>query len=133
MVSPLVVSKTVLYPHTKLTLREDGVIELICGDDVHYRRTHIEEINKGLDQLAGDKRVPLLVLVGIQSSISKDGREYAASEESTKYSVAEAYVIRNVAQRIVGNFYIRMDKPPVPTRLFTSKDEAEKWLGKFKP
>lgn len=102
-----------------------------CGEDTHYRRSHIEELNNALERLVGKNRHPMLILVGKHSSISKDGREFAATEESTRFSLAEAYVIRNVAQRIVGNFYIRMDKPPVPTRLFTDPALAEKWLAKF--
>ncbi|MCC7303206.1 MAG: hypothetical protein IT233_11250 [Bacteroidia bacterium] len=124
-------SNSVLLAHTKLTLRADGVVEIVCGDEVHYKRTHVEELNSGLEQLLGNSKACLLVLVGKHTSISKDGREYSATPEATRFSIAEAYVLQNMAQRIVGNFYIRMDKPPVPTRMFSHTNEAEKWFKKF--
>jgi hypothetical protein len=33
-----------------------------------------------------------------------------------------------MATRIAGNFYIRFNKPPKPTRIFTNPEDAKSWL-----
>jgi hypothetical protein len=34
---------------------------------------------------------------------------------------------------VLGNFYLGLNKPLVPTRLFTSEEEAQAWLRSFLP
>jgi hypothetical protein len=45
--------------------------------------------------------------------------------------VADAFVIDSLAQRILGNFYLKFNKPQFPTRFFNSKEEALIWLEAF--
>lgn len=37
-------------------------------------------------------------------------------------------VATNPVGRMVGNFFIRLTRPPYPTRLFSGRDEAAAWL-----
>lgn len=56
-----------------------------------------------------------------------------ATDESTQFSIVEAYVISSLAHKILGNFYMRMNKPSVPTRFFTEIKIAEEWLNTYRP
>lgn len=114
--------------HSKLILRSDNVLELICDDDTIYDVTIIKQVAVETGKLTGGKKCMQLTIAGKYSTISKEGREYAATEEAVEFTIAEAYVIQSLAQRILGNFYLKFNKPKVPTRLFTDKDKAEKWL-----
>jgi hypothetical protein len=44
---------------------------------------------------------------------------------------ADAFVIYSLPQKLVGNFYLKVNKPPVPTRFFKTPEEAIRWLRKF--
>lgn len=61
-------------------------------------------------------------------NISKEARELAAGKEMAKNSCAMAIMIDNIALRIFGNFYIKVNKPQRPTKLFTDRNEAIQWL-----
>ena len=43
--------------------------------------------------------------------------------------LAEAFVVNGLGTRLIVNFYMKFNKPPNPTRLFTSIEEAEQWLS----
>ena len=121
------------FTHTTIFKREDGIIEVQCGDDVNYQISHFKEMNDLSAELCEYKPQLILFKVGNYTTISNEAREYGATAEATKYSIAEAYVIRSLPQKIVANFYIRVDKPNVPTKFFNNEYEAVEWLNEFRP
>jgi hypothetical protein len=42
--------------------------------------------------------------------------------------MAFAILIDSSVSRVVGNFFLGINKPAVPTKLFTNEKEAVKWL-----
>ncbi len=60
--------------------------------------------------------------------ISSEARKYGSSPEIQQYLIAQAVLVNSLATRIAGNFYIRFNKPPKPTRIFTNEDDALSWL-----
>lgn len=70
------------------------------------------------------------VLIDLRSNpvISKEARDFAASQKTFIYISAFAIVANDLSMRLVGNFFIHFHKPDQPTRIFTDKDEARKWL-----
>ena len=57
-------------------------------------------------------------------SITTEARELAASKEMAKESCGMAIMMDNIAMRIFANFYMKVNKPLRPTKLFTDKKEA---------
>lgn len=117
--------------HSLIILRDDGIIELNTNDDHTYTIEDVKENVKAFGELTGNKKAPVLIIGGSFSSVTNETREFMATEESLKYSKAEAFLITSLAQKILVNFYIKFNKPLVPTRVFNDKIEAEKWLKSF--
>ena len=55
-----------------------------------------------------------------------------SSLEATKYLTAAALIIANPVSRIIGNFFMGLNKTAFPFQLFTNQEEALKWLKSFK-
>lgn len=70
------------------------------------------------------------VLIDLRSNpiISKEARDFAASGSIRSYISAFAILASDLSMRLVGNFFIHFHKPDQPTKIFTDKDEARKWL-----
>jgi hypothetical protein len=112
-------------------LRKDGIVE-IRHDDNHACTTEdAKDISRVIGVLGQGKPVPVLRIVGKRTTANADVREFAASKAAQKNIVAEAIVIHSLSQRIVGNFYLKMNRPEKPTQLFSSVKEAEAWLSMF--
>ncbi len=114
----------------QISLIEDGIIlnhiklgKLIEADDVYQIR------NVNLDLV---KHQPYGVLVESDelTSFSKEARELAASEEIACHSAAKALYIKSLGQRIIANFYLKLNKPFVKTRVFENREEAYEWIRK---
>lgn len=118
--------------HSVIVLRDDGIIELYANDHHVYIIEDVKENVKAFGELTGNEKAPVLIIGGSFSSLDDQTREFMATEESLKYSKAEAFLITSLAQKILINFYIKFNKPLVPTRVFTDKEEAIEWLMQYK-
>lgn len=123
--------RKVILEHSTIQLTSCGIIEVVCLNDFCYDVTHLKEMLVAYEELIGNNKAPLLIIGGKYTSITPAARKFSATKESTRFSKAEAFVIHSLAQRILANFYLKMDKPEVPTKFFTNKILAEKWLKNF--
>lgn len=55
-------------------------------------------------------------------------RTWAAETSGNNYTYVDALIISNVAQKIIANFYIKFNKPKMPTKIFHSTDKALEWI-----
>ncbi len=74
------------------------------------------------------KRYKLLVNAGSAASISLEGLKLIKHERTLAYAYARAYVITSFHQVIMARFYLRINKPVIPTNYFKTIADAEKWL-----
>ena len=64
-------------------------------------------------------------------STTNEFRKLLASKEFTDYRMAVAFVTKNMAIKILGHFFINVNKPATPTKMFTNEADAFKWLQAF--
>ena len=65
------------------------------------------------------------------TSISKEALEYAASDEAAMDILVGAILIDNMFTQVLVNFWLKVNKPKTPTKLFTNESEAFSWLKTF--
>ena len=64
------------------------------------------------------------------ATVNNSARRLAASKEYAQYTEALALCTSNLALRIMGNLFLKINKPAVATRLFETREEALIWLHK---
>ena len=107
---------------------EVGIVENTFKDGSYIEPEDFYELRKtNLDLM---KNQPYAVLVSSEdlTSFSKEARELIASREFAGITVAKALYSRSLGQRIIGNFYMQINKPFIRTKLFTDRDKALQWL-----
>ena len=62
--------------------------------------------------------------------INREARDYLAKQGSDLV-IACALLSGSIVHRTIGNFYLTLNKPSIPTKLFTEKAEALNWLQQF--
>jgi hypothetical protein len=55
-------------------------------------------------------------------------RTWAADTSGNNCTYVDAVVISNFAQKIIANFYIKFNKPKMPTKVFPSTEKALEWI-----
>ena len=82
--------------------------------------------------MTGTRKHTVLFIPGSDSTISEDARKISASAAHNQYAIAKAILVSAMHQRIIGNFFIRFNRPPVPTAVFDDEKEALAWLEKMR-
>jgi hypothetical protein len=117
--------KTILYDNGIVEINWDKSLELI---DVKQ----LIEIKEILYELGNGSKMLLYFSTPDFLQISNEARKYAATEESGKYTLASAVLIDNLAKKIVFDFFMNFNKPKIPTKCFTNKEDAFNWLNEIK-
>ena len=78
------------------------------------------------------KNQPVCILVDatLIKVDDKESRDYTALEMPKLYK-AMAVMSASPFGRFIFNVFLRLKKPSIPTRLFTSEEEARKWLERY--
>lgn len=86
------------------------------------------EIIDAISELTEGKKALILNIAGKNTFATSEAREYSASVSGVKYTIADAFVVGNLAQKILANFYISFNKPLVNARIFDDEEKAAEWL-----
>jgi hypothetical protein len=115
----------------QLYLGKDGISRIIVKQGAEITIDEIKENFAALSQITASKKAPSLIdLRGIKS-INREARVYLSDEETVSNNSASALLIGSPVSKMIGNFFIGLNKPPYPTKLFTSESKALEWLKGF--
>ena len=120
------------FPYANVNVRSDGIVHVVSGEDISYTIKETLDVHNKINELTNCEPMLILHVPGKYATIDDASRKFIASKEGLRYCIAQAFVIHSMAQKMVANFFMRVNKPVKPTRFFNTQEEAENWLGKFR-
>lgn len=120
----------VLAQNGKLIARilNDGIFELECVQPGAI--LDLDDAKWGYDQLKSNfqgKKFPVLVNVRQLDGATRANREFA-SQHYKEFILCGALLIESQLSAVIANFFIKVSRPPYPSRIFLEKEEAIRWL-----
>lgn len=125
-----IVAKGVVSPYY-LYLRADGILYVRISPEKEESVELAQKMVKKMGEMVNYKQVPILFKHQEFALPGKANRDYWATKDACPYSKAEAFIINSIAMRMIANFYLKINKPERPTKMFTREEEAIKWLKTF--
>ncbi|MEO6902033.1 MAG: hypothetical protein ABI315_02640 [Bacteroidia bacterium] len=125
-----IISQVIIVPYY-IHLRADGILYVRITPEKEETVELLKITVAKIGEMVNYKKVPLLLNHENSTMPGKAIREYWAKKESNPYSKADAFMINSDILRLVGNFYLKVNKPERPTKMFTDEQEAIKWLSVF--
>ena len=87
------------------------------------------EVVDAHNALAAGASCPVLAdLREVRVGADRAAREHYVSEESSRYKSGMAMLVDSPMQRMLGNIFFFINRPPYPTRMFSEQEEALTWL-----
>lgn len=120
--------KEIYTSKCRATLLEPGLIENKVLDGYTLETDDVLELKKVNVELTNDDTYAVLVIFGHLTEVSQSARELIASKEFQRKTVAKALLVTNIGHRLLGNFYLSVNKPSIKTKLFTDRYSAIDWL-----
>jgi hypothetical protein len=130
-----------ITPHTKFFVKdieiakfyfykELNILEIEYQANVNIGREEVLEVLLTRAEIVKGSRV--LVLVSITKefiNFTDEARSTFVNEQKKDATAFKmALLIKGLADKIVANFFIRFNKPIVPTKIFSKREKAIAWL-----
>lgn len=113
-------------------LLENRILEVYFNPDlVEVDVHHLQMLFESIKKLGQGKKMLQYFTIAPFLNITPEGRAYSASSEAQVYTLANAVLVNNLAQKIGFNFFLNFNKPPIPIKAFSKKEEAFEWLLSF--
>jgi len=111
--------------------RKDGIIEIRFKEGFTIGLEDAKNIVSTIEKIKEEEKCLFLVVFEEDNSFSLETREYISSDAVSKIIKADAFVIKGLALEILGQGYLKINKPNRPTRLFKSAAIGAMWLLNF--
>ena len=107
---------------------EDGIVVVDVNNDDVVELEDYKEIIEAIRLIGENRKQLVFVKMHPKALPSVEARNYINHPESGRYTFAQAFLVSSLAQRIIGNFVINVQRPNLPTRLFNTEQDAYTWL-----
>lgn len=115
----------------KIFIDENNILQILL------HRNSVVDYEDALDNALVIKRLTkggaCFKLVDIRYHVKFEikAKKFIDSKDVQATTLARAVLINNSVKRVTFNFFIQFNSVQIPTRFFTKKDEAIKWLKTF--
>ncbi len=115
-----------------ISITGDGhvLIRIKEQEDLHV--IDIKDTLAAKRSLIGEIEHTVIFVTARFGTVSPEAREFSASPEVGKKVIARAIVTKSLSSRMLSNFYLRINKPSTPTRIFENEEDAADWLNKIR-
>jgi hypothetical protein len=110
-------------------LLPEGVVEQCVLAGARQSVADAEENLATFVQMAGGRKAPALVDLRSAGPIEPGVNAVYAGEKAVRHTAAVAIVVGSMISQVIGNFFLAIQNQKFPCRLFTSRDDALRWLA----
>jgi hypothetical protein len=115
----------------EMHIDEDGILVIRIKKGSHLTLEKSQEYYEVSNRLMEGKKALVLVDASEDYTITDEARAYGSSEQAVSNRLAVAFVTSSTANKLLFRLYVAFNKPKVPTKMFTNKKSALKWLKTF--
>lgn len=123
--------KTLDTQYARFELK-DGILLIEFKPDLEIDLKAAKQIVADRKKISEGKAYPGLGDVRFIKSASKEARAYFEKEESQDGVLAGAMLVDSVFSTLLVNFFLKVTKQKMPSKMFTNKQKALQWLAQFK-
>jgi len=111
-----------------MVVHDDLFVEFKVKKNIKLQAADIwESRDQSVNYMQG-KKFFVLFEVDENFDVSLDARRAGASEEYSKHVAAVALCSNRLHEKIIGNLFLKVNNPIVPTRFFDDRAKAIDWL-----
>ena len=118
----------------RIWLGDDAIIRAIVHPGLVTTLEDAQANVRGFAEVSGGiKRTAIIDMRAHAASATREAREYYAGPENARVVHAVALLVRSSISRLMGNFFIGLNRPPFPLKLFAEPEPALAWLRQHCP
>lgn len=121
------------YKFVSFWKEEDDIIAFKYSPDLYMDIEVAKDIVASRLEYSNDKPMYSVIDLSNLKSVTKEAREYMSQPENgLKGILAGAFISNKPLTTVVINFFLVINKPAVPAKFFTNKEDALNWILKIR-
>ena len=113
----------------KVYMYDNGIMHQVYHDAIHIDiEDSMKEMEIYRNEFCTQGARPILVDITNVKSVCKESRGIYSSQDTALIFSKAALLVGNPVSRIIGNFYLGLNKSAMPVQMFTVAEEAMDWL-----
>ncbi|MES2681764.1 MAG: hypothetical protein V4635_17850 [Bacteroidota bacterium] len=121
------INRTVTTSVCQISVEKNDVVFVKMNENAIIDIEEVDEMHQSLNELVDHRPYYMVVIPAIGNTSSSEARKYAARLKNKKL-MAEAIVVDNLAQRIMANFYVKVNRPNQKVKVFSSVPAGLAWI-----
>ena len=122
------ISEKIRVRTAEIQLRDDNIIYIDILPNAELVLQDSDEIYDAVMKVSEGNLYPLMIDSKSIVSMDRDARKRFSKETTVS---AVALLVGTPLSKIIGNFFVGLNKTSIPFKLFTSKTDAIVWLEAF--
>lgn len=123
--------KAVRLPYMDIVALDNEIARFELTKDIFLSMEMAMEMVEACTHLYEGKLYRSLKIVRHKMQISDEVLAYLASDARKSLIKAEAVVVNSSTLKFFGNFYLKIKRPVIKTKIFDDESDAVKWLLNF--
>lgn len=111
---------------------DDGIVRTKVKPGSEIELKHAKENSIVVNSFEGYTSYPIIVDTTKIKSMTKEARDYFSLRNRESKVNSIAIIRESVIGNMVANFFIGLNKPAVPVKLFENEKDAIKWCDRYK-
>lgn len=107
---------------------EDGIVRTKVKAGAEVGIVEAKENSHAVNSYFEGEKFPLIVDSRGIKSITRDARNQFSTKGRETHVTSFAIIIDSPLSRVIGNFFMGINKPAIPSRLFENESDAIQWL-----
>jgi hypothetical protein len=112
-------------------MADDGICRTVTKPGARITINEAKENSVAVNSFFTGKKFPLLVDVRHIKHITREARSHFSTNGRDTKINSFALIVQSPLSRVIGNFFMSLNKPEIPARLFDNEDDAIAWLQKL--
>jgi hypothetical protein len=126
------VEKTIETTTAYTTLGEDGIVRVRMRPNTTEDCATARENVAALTEICDGNKRPLLIDMAGSLGATQDARHHYSSEAMSRNITASAMLVTSPISRVLGSFFVGLNRPRHLLRLFSSETDAIEWLKGYR-
>jgi hypothetical protein len=129
---------TLVPPSNALSLRtfltwmgDDGICRTVTKPQAEIDLEAAKENTEAVFTFFKDRKFPLLVDARNVKSMTREARQHLSINGRETLITSFAILVKSPLSRVIGNFFMGINRPSIPARVFDSETQAIQWLKTF--
>lgn len=120
--------KKATLPYLVIEFFENDIMRFTFNKNMFVTMSMALDMTERAKQLCPDRTYRSLKILHFKMQLEDEVTKYLSGDARKDMVKAEAFVITNVTLRFFANFYMKVKRPSIKSKIFNNENDAVTWL-----